>query len=204
MAIKNIAKIKELYNHLKEVNNTKITNNTNLNILGAISQFCQETGYLLKYKANNLAGITCTKSWINSGGKCFDAKTFEDDGTGKTFNTVRGFRYYESTDHFLQDYSRLIKTNYPISAQNSDSVFGYFLGLEKGRIGSFATDTRYFFNLCNMSKLLAPDLLGDSWLKVLVNNYNVLLTRAKSNNWVVNVYKKNHIEKILNLQLSTS
>jgi flagellum-specific peptidoglycan hydrolase FlgJ len=196
MPVKNIDKIKELYNKIKlfsEKSSIKI------NALAAISQFCQETGYLLKYSNNNLAGIKCTKSWISKGGKCFTAKTFEDGGNGKMVDTVSGFKYYNSIDEFLSDYSELINNLYPICIQNFDSVYGYFLGLEKGKLGQFAGDPNYFFSLSNMAKLLAPDLIGDRYMSILINNYEVLMQRASKNNWVVNQYKQAHIKKSLNI-----
>ena len=39
-------------------------------------------------------------------------------------------------DHFLNDYSRLIHSYYPVSSNNHDCVYGYFVSLH----GKWATD----------------------------------------------------------------
>lgn len=134
-----------------------------LNALGATVQFWHETGGFrsdLMLGNWNLAGIICTRSWMESGGKCFSAKTWEHE-EDRDVNRVRGFRSYPSLPAFLADYSRIIKRYYPVSSENPDCVWGYLAGLQNGKGGrKWATDPLYLEKLFTFVRNLAPKVLG--------------------------------------------
>jgi hypothetical protein len=134
-----------------------------LNALGTTVQFWHETGGFSSrpmMENRNLAGIVCTRSWTDRGGRCFSSRTWEQGAKGKV-TLVRGFRSYPSLTAFLADYSRLIVTYYPVSARNPDCVWGYLAGLQNGRKGRrWATDPHYLEKLFRLVRDLAPQLLG--------------------------------------------
>ena len=179
-----VYKVKEMYDYIKMVNGGEITSNKPINIFGFCAQISLETGYLEKYNHFNLAGIKCTKSWVDNGGECFKSKTPEDFGKGFV-DTVGSFRKYNDTDHFIKDYSRLIHNYYTKCSNNYDNVFGYFAGLH----GIWATDRSYFSKLCKVSKILAPHLLGIGWLQSLRESFNIALERKTLEDWMIKEIK---------------
>jgi len=179
-----IQKVKFFYDYVKDINGTAKTEEKQINVYGFCCQISLETAYLEKYRHFNLAGIKCTKSWVNRGGECFNAKTPEDFGKGFV-NTTGCFRKYNDSDHFLNDYSRLIHSYYPVSSSNPDCVYGYFAGLH----GKWATDRNYFKKLCQIAKFLGPHLLGSEWKSKLTTSFNVALQRNLLEDWMIECVK---------------
>ncbi len=134
-----------------------------LNALGTSVHCWHETGGFRSRPMKrhlNPAGIVCTRSWTERGGKCFSSRTWEQEGDRRV-DCVRGFRAYPSLAAFLADYSRLIRCYYPISAENSDCVWGFLTGLQNGSGGRrWATDANYLAKLFPLVRKLAPRVLG--------------------------------------------
>lgn len=134
-----------------------------LNALGTTVQCWHETGGFSSrsmMENRNLAGIVCTASWTDRGGRCFSSRTWEQGKEGKD-TLVRGFRAYPSMVAFLADYSRLIARYYPVSAENPDCVWAYLTGLQNGTGGRrWATDPHYLDKLFRLVRELAPRILG--------------------------------------------
>ncbi len=156
-----------------------------INALGFAVQCCHETGWFASRPMNahnNYAGISCTRSWVEKGGRCFTAQTWEHlDGQDQTL--VKGFRSYPSLKDFMTDYSRLICLYYPLAAANDDCVWLYLAGLVHGKGGrKWATDPLYFEKLVRMAVQLAPALVGDrwgrSWRQTLQNSFTAAQNRG--------------------------
>lgn len=152
-----------------------------LNTLGTIVQCWHETGGFtsrIMTTFHNLAGISCTRSWVNRGGKCFSGKTWEHlEGRNQTL--IKGFRAYPSLAAFLEDYSRLIAGYYPDCTDNADCVYGYLWGLQHGKGGRhWATDPLYTDKLFALVQRLAPALLGERWHSILTDSANAAMRRG--------------------------
>lgn len=157
-----------------------------INTLGASVQAYHETNNF-KSQLNklyfNYAGIKCTKSWIDSGGKCINLKTKEF--YNNQMNTLNlAFRVYNDTDHFLSNYTSLINgaSRYSIAAKNRDCVFGYYSGMFKG---GWATDPNYFKHLVRLTFQLSPRVLGNNFKETLKNSLNVAINRNVLDNWMI-------------------
>jgi hypothetical protein len=152
-----------------------------LNALGTVVQCWHETGGFSSRPMNtfhNLAGISCTPSWVNRGGKCFSGRTWEHL-EGKDLALVKGFRAYPSLASFLEDYSRLIAHCYMESADNPDCVFGFLQGLQNGSQGRhWATDPHYTQKLFALVPQLAPSLLGADWRTTLDISARIAVRRG--------------------------
>lgn len=151
-----------------------------LNALGAAVHFWHETGGFasdLMLENWNLAGIVCTGTWTKRGGKCFSGKTWEHE-EGHDVNRVRGFRSYPSLAAFLEDYSRLVKSYYPVSEGNPDCVWGYLAGLQNGKGGrKWATDPMYLKRLFILVRNLAPKVLGPNTEALLEGSRRAFVRR---------------------------
>ena len=150
----------------------------NINAFAATCHSAHETGYWtsqLWKTANNGAGIKADKNWLKAKRPAVKRNSNEVVG-GKTVSRVSYFRAYSSIDDFLSDYKFKITNDYPLAARHSDTMWGYFSSLQKGRNGSWATTNRYFEYLSDKAVRLAPKLLGKEWRSQLLKDYK----RAKS------------------------
>ena len=151
-----------------------------INPFAATCQSAHETGWwtsLLWVKARNGAGIKADRTWIKKGLPAM-SKSSPEEVRGKLVSRVSYFRLYNSTHEFLADYQVKISANYPRSVKNSDTVWGYFSGLQKGRYGSWATTQRYFEHLADKAVRLGPVLLGVEWRRQLMDDYKTAKSRG--------------------------
>jgi hypothetical protein len=156
----------------------------NINAFAATCQSAHETGFwtsLLWNKANNGAGIKADKTWRKSGRPSLLKKSPESVG-GKIIYRESYFRAYKNLSEFLADYGIKIKRDYPLAAKHSDTMWGYFASLQKGRLGSWATTKKYFEYMADKAFRLAPKLLGTEWRAELLRDYKEAKTRGLLNN----------------------
>lgn len=152
----------------------------NIHAFAATCQSAHETGYwrsALWVNAKNGAGIKADKNWLKSGKPAVKKSSREVVG-GKTVYRDSYFRAYGSLPEFLKDYRSKITRDYPLAAKNSDTMWGYFSSLQKGRLGSWATTRQYFEHMTNMAVKLAPRLLGVEWRTQLLVEYNAARKRG--------------------------
>jgi hypothetical protein len=152
----------------------------NINAFAATCQSAHETGFwtsLLWNKARNGAGIKADKNWRKSGRPSMLKKSPESVG-GKIVYRESYFRAYKSLGEFLTDYGVKIKKDYPLAAKHSDTTWGYFSLLKKGRNGSWATTKKYFEYLADKAFRLAPKLLGAEWRAELLRDYREARSRG--------------------------
>lgn len=151
-----------------------------INAFAATCQSAHETGFwtsALWKSANNGAGIKADKVW-RSKGRPSVRRTSREEVGGKIVRRVSYFRSYESLGEFLADYKIKIAQNYPYSVKHSDTVWGYFSGLQRGRYGSWATTQRYFEHMADKAFRLAPRLLGLEWRAELLKDYREARSRG--------------------------
>ena len=156
-----------------------------INAFAATVQSAIETGHWKSYlwiNAYNGAGIKAQASWRSAGKPYIRVSSPESVG-GKYTMRESYFRFYSSPEEFLEDYRLKIIQDYPHSAANADNMWGYFAGLYGGRIGSWATDHKYFQKLTYKAIQLAPELLGADWQKRLNSAYTFALTRKSLCEW---------------------
>ena len=152
------------------------TNALKLDSIHAFAATCQsahETGFwtsALWKKAMNGAGIKADKTWRNSGRMAVLHRSPESEG-GRTVYRESWFRAYKSLDEFMADYRVKITRDYPLAAEHSDNLWGYFSSLKKGRLGSWATTKKYFEYLADKAFRLAPGLLGAEWKAEFLRDY---------------------------------
>lgn len=150
-----------------------------INAFAATCQSAHETGFWtseLWKKARNGAGIKADKKWLNSGKPRLKRQS-QEVVSGKTVYRSSYFRAYKSLDEFLVDYGAKIKRDYPLSSKHSDTMWGYFSALRKGRFGAWATSPKYFEHMVDKAVRLAPKLLGSNWKKRLLDEYSVAKSR---------------------------
>ncbi len=138
-----------------------------INAFAVTVQSAVETGHWKSYlwvNAYNGAGIKAQASWRSSGRPYIRVNSPESVG-GKYIMRESFFRFYSSPEEFLQDYRLKILQDYPRSAASADNMWGYFAGLYHGRLGSWATDHRYFEKLARKAVQLEPVLLSQGHLK---------------------------------------
>lgn len=160
-----------------------------INAFAATVQSAIETGHWKSYlwvNAYNGAGIKSQASW-RSAGKPYIRVSSPESAGGKYIRRESYFRSYSSPEEFIQDYRSKILHDYPHSAANADNIWGYFAGLYGGRIGSWATDHKYFQKLTYKAIQLAPELLGAGWQKRLNSAYTLALTRKSLCEWQKNI-----------------
>ncbi|MDR3255929.1 MAG: glucosaminidase domain-containing protein [Synergistaceae bacterium] len=137
-------------------------------------QSAHETGFWTSYlwkNAMNGAGIKADKTWIRSGRPSIKKRSPEVV-KGKTIYRESYFRVYSSLPEFLADYKAKVTRDYPLAVKNSDTMWGYFSSLQKGRLGSWATTQKYFEYMADKAVRLAPKLLGVEWRKQLLKEYS--------------------------------
>jgi len=162
-----------------------------INAFAATVQSAVETGHWkseLWNLSNNGAGIKADKQW-RACRPFVQIASPESDGKNY-FYRVSYFRKYASSDEFLMDYAAKIKRDYPCSAAHADNMWGYFAGLYHGRLGSWATDHRYFEKLVVKSIQLAPQLLGSAWHNKLDSAYVLALERRSLSGWQKQIIEK--------------
>jgi hypothetical protein len=139
----------------------------------ATCQSAHETGFWTSFlwkKGMNGAGIKADKTWLKSGRPSIK-KASHEIVKGKKVYRESYFRAYGSLSEFLEDYRAKISRDYPLAAKHSDTMWGYFSSLQKGRNGSWATTSRYFEFMTDKALRLAPQLLGPDWRKQLLKEY---------------------------------
>lgn len=107
----------------------------------ATTQAALETGYGFSVLGRNLFGIKCTRSWLKKGGRCKNAKTFEEI-SGRMRPVPGCFRIYDSYEDSLMDYISLIHRlkRYRRAWANRNNYKIYFEELEAA---GYATDSGY-------------------------------------------------------------
>ena len=160
-----------------------------INAFAATVQCAVETGHWKSYlwvNAYNGAGIKAQASWRTAGRTYIKVSSPESVG-GKYIMRESYFRSYPSPEEFLEDYRLKIILDYPHSAASADNMWGYFAGLYCGRLGSWATDHKYFQKLTYKAIQLAPELLGADWQKRLISAYILALDRKSLSEWQKNI-----------------
>jgi hypothetical protein len=163
-----------------------------INAFAATCHSAHETGYWtsqLWKTANNGAGIKADRNWLKAKRPAIKKSSNEVVG-GKTVMRESYFRAYASIDEFLSDYRIKITNDYPLAAKHSDTMWGYFSSLQKGRLGSWATTNRYFEYLSDKAVRLAPKLLGKDWKTHLLNDYKSAKTRRLLSVKEINIVEK--------------
>ncbi|MDR1515096.1 MAG: glucosaminidase domain-containing protein [Synergistaceae bacterium] len=144
-----------------------------INAFAATCQSAHETGFWTSYlwkSARNGAGIKADKNWRKSGRPSIK-KSSREEVKGREVYRYSYFRVYSSLGEFLQDYRAKIVRDYPLAAKNSDTMWGYFSSLQKGRLGSWATTQSYFEHMADKAVRLAPKLLGVEWRAQMLSEY---------------------------------
>jgi hypothetical protein len=108
----------------------------------AAAQASQETQYGRHVAGNNYFGIKAGNSWD---GPSQSVGTWEEIN-GRRVNIRDDFRVYETPEESLRDWASLMERNFPdvMSATTFDNAVQ---GLNNGRLGRYATDSRYTRNL---------------------------------------------------------
>ena len=138
-----------------------------INAFATTIQSAVETGHWSSYlwvNAYNGAGIKAQASWRSSGRPYIRVSSPESVG-GKYIMRESFFRFYSSPEEFVRDYRLKIIQDYPRSASSADNMWGYFAGLYHGRLGSWATDHRYYEKLVKKAVQLEAVLLPPGHLK---------------------------------------
>lgn len=164
-----------------------------INAFAATCQSAHETGFWtspLWRSANNGAGIKADKVW-RSQGRPSVARSSREEVKGQQIRRVSYFRSYDSLPEFLADYRVKIAQNYPVSVKHSDTMWGYFSGLQKGRYGSWATTQRYFEFMADKAVRLAPKLLGVEWRAELLKDYKEARVRGLLSPKEIAIVEKN-------------
>ena len=152
----------------------------NINAFAATCQSAHETSFWtspLWKKAMNGAGIKADKNWRKSGRPAVLHRSPESVG-GRIVYRESWFRAYKSLEEFLSDYRVKITRDYPLAAKHSDTTWGYFASLRKGRLGSWATTQKYFEHMADKAFRLAPKLLGAEWRVKLLSDYKEARARG--------------------------
>jgi hypothetical protein len=160
-----------------------------INAFAATCQSAIETGHWKSYlwvNAYNGAGIKAQASW-RSAGRPYIRVSSPESVNGQYIRRESYFRFYFSQEEFIRDYRSKILHDYPGSAANSNNMWGYFAGLYAGRLGSWATDHKYFQKLTYKAIQLAPELLGAGWQKRLNSAYSLALDRNSLCEWQKNI-----------------
>ena len=164
-----------------------------INAFGATCQSAHETGWWtskLWRTANNGAGIKAGKDWRGQGKPAVNHVSPEAVGNQLVYRTSY-FRSYSDAEDFMRDYRNKIVRDYPHSARNSDTVWGYFAGLQKGRYGSWATSQNYYRQMVGKAFKLAPSLLGLEWRAKLLADYHEAKKRNALKPWQADIIRKN-------------
>ena len=139
----------------------------------ATCQSAVETGYWqseLWRRAYNGAGIKAPPEW-RAAGKPYIRIASREYSNGKYITRESYFRRYGSRAAFLADYAAKIRKDYPYTYKHSDNFLLCFAGLYRGRLGSWATDRKYFEKLTRMAVRLAPEIFGPAWHDKLLTAY---------------------------------
>ena len=104
----------------------------------AATQASLETGYGKSVKGNNYFGIKAGKSW---GGDTQTFTTHEEYG-GKRVKIRDQFRKYATPEDSIKDWAALMQRAYP-DTWNSANLDGAINGLQNGKYGPYATDSKY-------------------------------------------------------------
>ncbi|WP_084002402.1 glucosaminidase domain-containing protein [Cloacibacillus porcorum] len=144
-----------------------------INAYAATCQSAVETGYWqseLWRRAYNGAGIKAPPEW-RAAGKPYIRIASREYSNGKYITRESYFRRYGSRAAFLADYAAKIRKDYPYTYKHSDNFLLCFAGLYRGRLGSWATDRKYFEKLTRMAVRLAPEIFGPAWHDKLLTAY---------------------------------
>ena len=133
----------------------------------AAAQAANETGYGQHVVGNNFFGIKAGPSWT---GSVVNAGTSEEVN-GQNQRTNANFRSYASPMDSYSDYAGLLSRNYP-DAYNATDFDSAVNGLQTGKYGAYATDSRYGTKLRSIAGLLDPTVTSKP-LMAPVNALNV-------------------------------
>lgn len=154
-----------------------------VNPFAAVCQCRHETSYQglpwnseLCLKANNLAGVKRGKDWQ---GGVHTKKTWEQGSDGKRYDVVAEFRKYPDIEAFVADYATKIRRDYPLCSASADNLWGYFSGLFKGRLGSWATDLAYLERMIDKALELAPVFFGEAWEQKIYRAFDFALANNR-------------------------
>lgn len=142
-------------------------NYPSINAFAATIQSAVETGHWRSYlwvNAYNGAGIKAQESW-RSAGRPYIRVSSPESVSGEYIMRESYFRFYSSPEEFIRDYRLKIIQDYPRSASSTDNMWGYFAGLYHGRLGSWATDHKYYEKLAKKAVQLEAVLLPPGHLK---------------------------------------
>lgn len=86
-------------------------------------------------------------------------KDFSKKGTGtRGYDSIEGsrsrYRDYESPEAFVQDYVSQIKRNWPEAMGAKRDMAAFTSGLQKGRLGAYATDPKYASKMAGIAAML--------------------------------------------------
>lgn len=139
--------------------------------------------------ARNGAGIKADDSWIKAGKPTYRKRSKEAVGK-RTVNKVSHFRAYPSLQAFQADYRTKIVSDYPLASKHSNTMWGYFASLQKGRHGAWATNKKYFEQLTDKAIALAPQVLGSKWKSQLTREYAVARSKKSLSKSEIAVIKR--------------
>jgi len=147
-----------------------------VNALACTAQAVLETGRFPSIPMTihrNHWGIKCTGRWKRLGGKCFDARTWEDLPSGPETKPA-GFASYRNNEEAFTAYEDLIARLYPVCRDNTDDVWMFLSGLA----GKWATDKKYLPKLSKIVLEIGPELGYPR--DALVTAFNVAVERGLS------------------------
>jgi flagellum-specific peptidoglycan hydrolase FlgJ len=156
------------------------------NAFGVAVQAVLETGWFhspLCRIYHNYGGIKCRDFWLKAGRTCAPMPSPEEI-KGRMVTVNSQFRVYFGPDDYLEclnDKFREPGTNYSAVMANADCFWGHYAGL---KYGGWATDSKYFMKLCDLTIELAPDLLGAGWKQRLVAAFQLIRSRRILEVWM--------------------
>lgn len=156
------------------------------NAFGVAIQAVLETGWFkspLCRTHHNYGGIKCRDFWLEAGRWCAPMVS-DEEIAGVRKPVPSSFRVYAGPDDYLEclnDKFREPGTNYSVVMANADCFWGHYAGL---KYGGWATDSKYFTKLCNLTIQLAPDLLGAGWKQRLVAAFQLIRSRRILEVWM--------------------
>ena len=154
-----------------------------VNPFAAVCQCRHETSYQGKpwnselcRKANNHAGL---KQWAGWSGPVYAKSSWEQSPNGQKTERVSNFCSYPSVADFVANYAAKIERDYPLCAASADNFWGYFSGLFRGRLGSWATDLAYLDRMIEQALILGPLFFGDAWQSKCWNAFDFAVSSGR-------------------------
>lgn len=126
-----------------------------------IAQACCESGYgksSLMDKAKAYFGIKATKSWLNKGGKIYNAKT-KECYDGKTYTTITdSFRAYNSLADSVRDYFDLLSNKRYVQSLKATTVKECITIIKNGGYATSPTYIDTIMKFYNTDKALIDEI----------------------------------------------